>query len=151
MSSIPVNGIFLTKNKKKMPDEWKTIKSLVHKIRLPGIRPHYSPAFMFPPKRFGSFPPAFGWMLRRFRCRCCCCLHIKNRYELYQVPFSFLVFRPTLMGTKTYIRKWTKSVFFIREQKYGQADSYENEKPIRNWTKSVFFIRNSTVVVLLHQ
>ena len=35
--------------------------------------------------------------------------------------------------------------FFIREQKYGQADSYGNKKNIRKWTKSVFFIRSSTV------
>ena len=36
VSSIPANGIFLTKNlkKKKMPNGWRTIKSLVHKIRL---------------------------------------------------------------------------------------------------------------------
>ena len=36
-SSIPANGIFLTKklrNKIKMPNGWRTIKSLVHKIRL---------------------------------------------------------------------------------------------------------------------
>ena len=35
VSSIPANGIFLTKNKKnkiKMPNEWRTINSLVHKI-----------------------------------------------------------------------------------------------------------------------
>ena len=37
VSSIPANGIFLTKklkNKIKMPNGWRTIKSLVHKIRL---------------------------------------------------------------------------------------------------------------------
>ena len=37
VSSIPANGIFLTKklkNKIKMPNGWKTFKSLVHKIRL---------------------------------------------------------------------------------------------------------------------
>ena len=37
VSSIPANGIFLTKklkNKLKMPNRWRTIKSLVHKIRL---------------------------------------------------------------------------------------------------------------------
>ena len=38
VSSIPANGIFLTKKKeekkrKKMPNGWRTIKSLVHKIR----------------------------------------------------------------------------------------------------------------------
>ena len=36
VSSIPANGIFLTKNlkkKKKMPNGWRTIKSLVHKIQ----------------------------------------------------------------------------------------------------------------------
>ena len=41
VSSIPANGIFLTKiqkNKKKMPNGWRTIKSLVHKIRLHGRR-----------------------------------------------------------------------------------------------------------------
>ena len=41
MSSIPANGIFLTKNKKtkiKMPNGWRTINSLVHKIRLHGRR-----------------------------------------------------------------------------------------------------------------
>ena len=45
MSSIPANGIFLTKKKKtkkkllkKMPNGWRTIKSLVHKIRLDGRR-----------------------------------------------------------------------------------------------------------------
>ena len=35
VSSIPVNGIFLAKklkNKIKMPNEWRTIKSLGHKI-----------------------------------------------------------------------------------------------------------------------
>ena len=35
VSSIPANGIFLTiklKNKIKMPNGWRTIKSLVHKI-----------------------------------------------------------------------------------------------------------------------
>ena len=38
-SSIPVNGIFLTKKLKiKIRDEWRTIKSLVHKIRLHGRR-----------------------------------------------------------------------------------------------------------------
>ena len=33
VSSIPANGIFLTKklNKIKMPNGWRTIKSLVHK------------------------------------------------------------------------------------------------------------------------
>ena len=39
--SITANGIFLTKklkNKIKMPNEWRTIKSLVHKIRLHGRR-----------------------------------------------------------------------------------------------------------------
>ena len=37
VSSIPANGIFLTKKLKlklKMPNGWRTIKSLVHKIRL---------------------------------------------------------------------------------------------------------------------
>ena len=37
VSSIPANGIFLTKelkNKIKMPNEWRTIKSLVPEIRL---------------------------------------------------------------------------------------------------------------------
>ena len=37
VSSIPANGIFLTKQLKskiKMPNEWRTIKSLVHKIPL---------------------------------------------------------------------------------------------------------------------
>ena len=37
VSSIPANGIFLTKNLKnkiKMPNGWRMIKSLVHKIRL---------------------------------------------------------------------------------------------------------------------
>ena len=37
VSSIPANGIFLAKklkNKIKMPNGWRTIKSLVHKIRL---------------------------------------------------------------------------------------------------------------------
>ena len=37
VSSIPANGIFLTKklkNEIKMPNRWRTIKSLVHKIRL---------------------------------------------------------------------------------------------------------------------
>ena len=42
VSSIPANGIFLTKNKKKnkkkMPNGWRTISSLVHKIRLHGRR-----------------------------------------------------------------------------------------------------------------
>ena len=42
VSSIPANGIFLTKKTKKtkikMPDGWRTIKSLVHKIRLHGRR-----------------------------------------------------------------------------------------------------------------
>ena len=42
MSSIPANGIFLTKKlnklKKKVPNGWRTIKSLVHKIRLHGRR-----------------------------------------------------------------------------------------------------------------
>ena len=36
VSSIPANGIFLTKNKKKtkkkMPNGWRTINSLVHKF-----------------------------------------------------------------------------------------------------------------------
>ena len=37
VSSTPANGIFLTKklkNKIEMPNGWRTIKSLVHKIRL---------------------------------------------------------------------------------------------------------------------
>ena len=41
VSSIPAKGIFLTKklkNKIKMPDGWRTIESLVHKIRLHGRR-----------------------------------------------------------------------------------------------------------------
>ena len=41
VSSIPANGIFLTKTKKtkiKMPNGWRTINSLVHKIRLHGRR-----------------------------------------------------------------------------------------------------------------
>ena len=41
VSSTPTNGIFLTKklkNKIKMPNGWRTIKSLVHKIRLHGRR-----------------------------------------------------------------------------------------------------------------
>ena len=41
VSSIPANGIFLTKNKKtkiKMPNGWRTINSLVHKIRFHGRR-----------------------------------------------------------------------------------------------------------------
>ena len=41
VSSIPANGIFLTKklkNKIKMPNGWRTIKSFVHKIRLHGRR-----------------------------------------------------------------------------------------------------------------
>ena len=42
VSSIPANGIFLTqnkiKNKIKMPNGWRTIKSLVHKIRLHGLQ-----------------------------------------------------------------------------------------------------------------
>ena len=41
VSSIPANGIFLTKNYKtkiKMPNGWRTIKSLVHKNRLHGRR-----------------------------------------------------------------------------------------------------------------
>ena len=41
VSSTPANGIFLTKklkNKIKMPNGWRTIKSLVHKIRLHGRR-----------------------------------------------------------------------------------------------------------------
>ena len=41
VSSIPANGIFLTKNEKtkiKMPNGWRTINSLVHKIRLHGRR-----------------------------------------------------------------------------------------------------------------
>ena len=41
VSSIPANGVFLTKklkNKIKMPSGWRTIKSLVHKIRLHGRR-----------------------------------------------------------------------------------------------------------------
>ena len=31
-------------------------------------------------------------------------------------------------GNEKLIRKWTKSVFLIRDQKFGQADSYGNEK-----------------------
>ena len=27
------------------------------------------------------------------QCSCCCCLHIKNRSDLYPVPFSFLLFK----------------------------------------------------------
>ena len=41
VSSIPANGIFLTetlKNENKMSNGWRTIKSLVHKIRLYGRR-----------------------------------------------------------------------------------------------------------------
>ena len=41
VSSIPANGFFLTKKlktKMKMPNGWRTIKSLVHKIRLHGRR-----------------------------------------------------------------------------------------------------------------
>ena len=40
VSSIPANGIFLPKKLKKlkMPNGWRTIKSLVHKIRLHGRR-----------------------------------------------------------------------------------------------------------------
>ena len=40
VSSTPANGIFLTKKQKnkktKMPNGWRTIKSLVHKIQLHG-------------------------------------------------------------------------------------------------------------------
>ena len=46
VSSIPANGIFLTKkleNKIKMPNGWKTIKSLVHKIRLSCVTPAGTP------------------------------------------------------------------------------------------------------------
>ena len=41
VSSIPANGIFLTKklkNRIKMPNGWRTINSLVHQIRLHGRR-----------------------------------------------------------------------------------------------------------------
>ena len=41
VSSIPANGIFLTQKQKtkiKMPNGWRTIKSLVHKIRPHGRR-----------------------------------------------------------------------------------------------------------------
>ena len=41
VSSIPANGIFSLKNKKtkkQMSNGWRTIKSLVHKIRLHGRR-----------------------------------------------------------------------------------------------------------------
>ena len=42
MISIPANDIilfyFIFSQKKKMPNEWKTIKALVHKIRLHGRR-----------------------------------------------------------------------------------------------------------------
>ena len=42
VSSIPANRMFLTiklkKTKIKMPNGWRTIKSLVHKIRLHGRR-----------------------------------------------------------------------------------------------------------------
>ena len=45
-----------------------------------------------------------------------------------------LVLRPTLMGTKNLYENGPNPL-----QKYGQADSYGNEKLIRNWIKSVFF------------
>ena len=42
VSSIPANGIFLTKKtkkqNKKIPNGWRTVESLVHKIRLHGRR-----------------------------------------------------------------------------------------------------------------
>ena len=43
------------------------------------------------------------------------------------------------MGTKNLYENGPNPFFFIRDQKFGQADSYGNEKLIRKWTKSVFF------------
>ena len=50
--------------------------------------------------------------------------------------FSKTIYKADSYGNKKLIRKWTKSVFFIRDQKFGQADSYGNEKLTRKWTKS---------------
>ena len=83
--------------------------------RVPRRRP-----FMKPPYAIGSVPSlsghaiAYRWRslprVRRHRASkpqgsservlpwqitmlCCCCLHIKNRSDLYPVPFSFLLFK----------------------------------------------------------
>ena len=48
-----------------------------------------------------------------------------------------MVIKADSYGNEELIRKWTKFVFFIRDQKFGQADSSNgNEKLIRKWTKS---------------
>ena len=48
----------------------------------------------------------------------------------------FNLLRPTLMGTKNVYENGPNPFFLIRDQKFGQADSYRNEKFIRKWTKS---------------
>ena len=50
-------------------------------------------------------------------------------------------------GNEKLIRKWTKSVFFIRDQKFGQADSYGNEKLI--YTKMDQIDRSGCVLIFL--
>ena len=40
------------------------------------------------------------------------------------------------MGTKNLNENGPNPFFFIRDQKFGQADSYGNENLIRKWTKS---------------
>ena len=79
VSSIPANGIFLTqklKNKIKMPNGWRRIKSLLHKIRLHSrrgkgmaesfSREKWTPA---PQKEGGweilcNFPPVWSRLVR---------------------------------------------------------------------------------------
>ena len=64
VSSIPANGIFLTKNnyktKIKMPNAWRTIKSLVHKSRLHGRRGK-GMAESFPREKLRHAPQKGGW------------------------------------------------------------------------------------------
>ena len=49
------------------------------------------------------------------------------------------------MGTRNLYENGPNPFFFIRDEKYGQADSYGNEKLVRKWTKSVFFIRDQNI------
>ena len=57
-------------------------------------------------------------------------------YTVYTYVLRLCTYKADSYGNENLTRKWTKSVFFIRDQKFGQADSHRNEKLIRKWSKS---------------
>ena len=59
---------------------------------------------------------------------------VGKKMVLRRIPIYFL--STTLMGTKNLCENGPNPFFFIRDQKFGQADSYGNGKLIRKWTKS---------------